>query len=108
MGGLGGMTWREAAKCCVASLVLLLIVTAPMAALRAAAGGAKGTGGFRHVESAADRIFSDVMPVALAVAPFALLVGGVKHFWGDDDAHKWLWGTAIGVVLVLSAKPIAS
>lgn len=112
MGGLGGLTLRESVRYCAMSLPvtlgLLLVVSLPMAALESAGGGAKGKSGFQRTITYIDNVFSDAVLVVLALAPFALLVGAVKHFAGDDDANKWLVGTAFGVGIALTAKAITA
>jgi hypothetical protein len=80
--------------------------TAPMAALRTAAGGTSGTNGFADVSRFLDNLATYVIYLAIPFGALALIAAGGMLIAGNPDGTTWLARTAIGVGIVLLAKGI--
>jgi hypothetical protein len=80
--------------------------TAPMAALRTAAGGTSGTNGFADVSRFLDNLATYVIYLAIPAGALALIAAGGMLIAGNPDGTTWLARTAIGVGIVLLAKGI--
>lgn len=80
--------------------------TAPMAALRKAAGGTSGTNGFADVSRFLDNLATYVIYLAIPAGALALIAAGGMLIAGNPDGTTWLARTAFGVGIVLLAKGI--
>jgi hypothetical protein len=82
--------------------------TAPMAALRTAAGGTNGTNGFADVSHFLDNLATYVIYLAIPAGALGLIAAGGMLITGNPDGTTWLARTAVGVGIVLLAKGIMS
>jgi hypothetical protein len=82
--------------------------TAPMAALRTAAGGTSGTNGFADVSKFLDNLATYVIYLAIPAGALGLIAAGGMLIAGNPDGTTWLVRTAVGVGVVLLAKGIMS
>ncbi|HEV7882607.1 MAG TPA: TrbC/VirB2 family protein [Solirubrobacteraceae bacterium] len=80
--------------------------TAPMAALRTAAGGTNGTNGFADVSRFLDNLATYVIYLAIPAGALGLIAAGGMLIAGNPDGTTWLARTAVGVGIVLLAKGI--
>jgi hypothetical protein len=80
--------------------------TAPMAALRTAAGGTSGTNGFADVSKFLDNLATYVIYLAIPAGALGLIAAGGMLIAGNPDGTTWLARTAVGVGIVLLAKGI--
>ena len=78
------------------------------AALRNAAGGGDGAGGFATLTRYLDRLASFLIPVGGAAAVIGVIVGGCQFIAGSPAATKTLGYVAVGVVIVLGSKGLAA
>jgi hypothetical protein len=80
--------------------------TAPMAALRTAAGGTSGQNGFADVSKFLDNLATYVIYLAIPAGALGLIAAGGMLIAGNPDGTTWLARTAVGVGIVLLAKGI--
>lgn len=80
--------------------------TAPMAALRTAAGGTSGQNGFAEVSKFLDNLATYVIYLAIPAGALGLIAAGGMLIAGNPDGTTWLARTAVGVGIVLLAKGI--
>jgi type IV secretory pathway VirB2 component (pilin) len=78
------------------------------AALRSAAGGERGGGGFGALVRYLDRLASYLIPVGGALAVLGLIYGGAQFMMGSPQAGRTLGCVALGVVIVLGSKGLAA
>jgi hypothetical protein len=78
------------------------------AALRNAAGGGDGAGGFARLTRYLDRLASFLIPVGGAAAVLGLIAGGFMFMAGNPAAQRVLGLVALGVVIVLASKGLAA
>ena len=89
-------------------LALLIAPELADAALKGAAGGGKGGGGFSSLTSYLDKIATYLIPVGGALAVLGLIYGGAMFMSGNPQAGRILGYVAVGVVIVLSSKGLAA
>jgi hypothetical protein len=105
---------RTAVVVTATAIVVSIIITlaAPDAAdagLRAAAGGdGANAGGFARFVRFINRLADYVVPVGGAFSVLGLIWGGILFMTGDARAGRVLGFVALGVGLVLLAKPVAA
>lgn len=95
----------------VAAGCLIALLIAPDladAALKSAAGGARGSGGFSSVTSYLDKVATYLIPVGGALAVLGLIYGGAMFMSGNPQAGRILGYVATGIVIVLSSKGLAA
>jgi hypothetical protein len=92
----------------IALLGRLIAPDAAEAALRSAAGGGSGAGGFGRLVRFIDRLADYAIPVGAAFSVLGLIWGGILLMAGDTRAGRVLGLVAIGVGVVLLSKPIAA
>jgi len=80
--------------------------TAPMAALRTAAGGTSGQNGFADVSRFLDNLATFLIYLAIPAGALGLIAAGGMLIAGNPDGTTWLARTAVGVGIVLLAKGI--
>ena len=96
------------------STLALVLATAAIvpdladAALRSAAGGSKGAGGFAQLTRYLDKLSSYLIPVGASVAVIGLIGGGVMFMFGNPQATRTLGYVALGLVIVLASKGLAA
>lgn len=78
------------------------------AALKNAAGGGAGAGGFAALTRYLDRLATYLIPVGGAGAVLGLIVGGFMFMAGNPGAQRVLGYVAVGVVIVLASKGLAA
>ncbi len=78
------------------------------AALRNAAGGTGGGGGFATLTRYLDRLATYLIPVGGAGAVLGLIAGGFMFMAGNPGAQRVLGYVAVGVVIVLASKGLAA
>lgn len=78
------------------------------AALKNAAGGADGGGGFAALTRYLDRLATYLIPVGAAGAVLGLIAGGFMFMAGNPGAQRVLGYVAVGVVIVLASKGLAA
>jgi hypothetical protein len=88
--------------------MMVAACTAPMAALRTAAGGTSGTNGFADVSRFLDNLATYVIYLAIPAGALGLIAAGGMLIAGNPDGTTWLARTAVGVGIVLLAKGIMS
>jgi type IV secretory pathway VirB2 component (pilin) len=95
---------------CLAGAVLVSLTLPELAdaALRNAAGGGGGEGGFATLTRYLDRLASYLIPVGGAGAVLGLIAGGFMFMAGNPGAQKVLGYVAVGVVIVLASKGLAA
>jgi type IV secretory pathway VirB2 component (pilin) len=95
---------------CVGGAVLAAVAWPELAqaALRNAAGGGRGGGGFAALTRYLDRVASYLIPVGSAAAVLGLIIGGLMFMGGNPAAQKTLGYVALGVVIVLASKGLAA
>jgi hypothetical protein len=91
----------------VVTLCLLEPVTA-QAALRGAAGGSTGSGGFGALISYADKLSTYLIALAVPGAVLGAIAVGFLFMKGDPNAVGWAGRLAVGFIVVVGAKGIAS
>ena len=89
-------------------LLSLALPEAAEAALKNAAGGGDGAGGFARLTRYLDRVASYLIPVGGAGAVLGLICGGFMLMGGNPGAQKVLGYVALGVVIVLASKGLAA
>ena len=96
----------------MAALALVLAVLAgpepASAALRGAAGGNSGGGGFSRFVVFINRLADYTIPIGSAFSVLGLIWGGLLFQAGDQRAGRVLGFVALGVGIVLLSKPIAA
>jgi hypothetical protein len=85
---------------------MLATCTAPMAALKTAAGGTSGSNGFANVSQFLDNLATYVIYLAIPAGALALIAAGGMLIAGNPSGTTWLARTAVGVGIVLLAKGI--
>jgi hypothetical protein len=95
---------------CEAVLLLAWLAVPELAdaALRNAAGGRDGAGGFATLTRYLDRLASYLIPVGGAGAVLGLIAGGFMFMAGNPGAQRVLGYVAVGVVIVLASKGLAA
>jgi type IV secretory pathway VirB2 component (pilin) len=78
------------------------------AALKNAAGGGDGGGGFGALTRYLDRLASFLIPVGGAGAVLGLIAGGFMFMAGNPGAQRVLGYVALGVVIVLASRGLAA
>jgi hypothetical protein len=104
-------TTAIAATAVMAALVLLTALMAPEvanAALKGAAGGGEGQGGFARFVQFINRLADYTIPIGSAFSVLGLIWGGLLFHAGDTRAGRVLGFVALGVGIVLLSKPIAA
>lgn len=96
------------AAVCFVVLVSLAVPEAAEAALRNAAGGSNGGGGFAALTRYLDRLATFLIPVGGAAAALGVILGGCQFIAGNPAAAKTLGYVAVGVVIVLASKGLAA
>jgi len=89
-------------------LVWLAVPELAEAALKNAAGGSSGEGGFATLTRYLDRLASYLIPVGGAGAVLGLIAGGFMFMAGNPGAQRVLGYVAVGVVIVLASKGLAA
>ena len=92
-------------------LSLFTAVAAPdvaSAALKSAAGGGEGQGGFARFVQFINRLADYTIPIGSAFSVLGLIWGGLLFQAGDTRAGRVLGFVALGVGIVLLSKPIAA
>jgi hypothetical protein len=79
-----------------------------LAALRNAAGGTGGGNGFARFVTFINRLVDFLIPVGAAFGVLGVWWGGALLIRGDARAGGVLTGVALGLAVVLLAKPIAA
>jgi type IV secretory pathway VirB2 component (pilin) len=105
------LTPRSAFVLVLSAACVVLALLAPElaeAALRNAAGGGEGAGGFATLTRYLDRLASFLIPVGGAAAVIGVIVGGCQFIAGSPAATKTLGYVAVGVVIVLGSKGLAA
>lgn len=94
----------------VAALMLVLLTSPEVAsaALRSAAGGGSGEGGFARFVQFINRLADYTIPIGSAFSILGLIWGGMLFLAGDTRAGRVLGFVALGVGIVLLSKPIAA
>ena len=93
------------------SVLMLVVLATPdvaSAALRSAAGGGSGDGGFARFVQFINRLADYTIPIGSAFAVLGLIWGGLLFLAGDTRAGRVLGFVALGVGIVLLSKPIAA
>lgn len=90
------------------ALTYLVEPDAANAALRSAAGGKPGDGGFSRFVTFIDRLADWTIPIGSAFSVLGLVWGGLLFQTGDTRAGRVLGFVAVGVGVVLLSKPIAA
>ena len=85
---------------------MVAVASAPMAALRTAAGGTSGQNGFAEVSKFLDNLATYVIYLAIPAGALGLIAAGGMLIAGNPDGTTWLARTALGVGIVLLAKGI--
>jgi hypothetical protein len=91
--------------------VVLAILAGPApasAALRGAAGGKSGGGGFSRFVEFINHLADYTIPIGSAFSVLELIWGGLLFQAGDQRAGRVLGFVALGVGIVLLSKPIAA
>lgn len=91
-----------------AFLIALVTPDVASAALRSAAGGSDGAGGFARFVRFLNRLADYTVPVGGAFSVLGLIWGGILFMVGDARAGRVLGLVALGVGVVLLSKPIAA
>ena len=92
-------------------LVIACYLTMPdgaAAALKGAAGGQSGAGGFGRFVEFLDRVADYTIPIGSAFSVLGLIWGGLLFQAGDTRAGRMLGFVALGLGIVLLSKPIAA
>lgn len=90
------------------ALTVLVAPEVADAALRSAAGGGRGGGGFGALTRYLDRLASYLIPVGGAFAVLGLIYGGGLFMSGSPQAGRVLGYVAVGIVIVLASKGLAA
>jgi hypothetical protein len=98
---------RALAAIAAAALPLAQPIPA-QAALKSAAGASSGSGGFANVVSYADKLATDLIPLAVPLAVLGAIVCGFMYMGGKPEAQSWAVRVAIGFIVVVAAKGIIS
>jgi type IV secretory pathway VirB2 component (pilin) len=99
---------RLCGVCFAGTVLALALPELADAALRNAAGGGHGGGGFAALTRYLDRLASYLIPVGGAGAVLGLMAGGFMFMAGNPGAQKVLGYVALGVVIVLASKGLAA
>ena len=109
------LTPPRASTCLLAALAAVLVAAllliepvCAQAALKTAAGGGSASGGFTTVISYADKIASYLTAFAVPAAVLAAIVVGFMFMSGNPSATTWAGRLAVGFIIVVGAKGIAS
>jgi hypothetical protein len=109
------LTAPRAGSCLLAAIAVAFVAALPLmepasadAALKTAAGGGTTSGGFTTVVSYADKIASYLTAFAVPAAVLAAIVVGFMFMSGNPSATTWAGRLAIGFIIVVGAKGIAS
>jgi hypothetical protein len=78
------------------------------AALKGAAGGATGSGGFTALIAYADKLATYLIALSVPGAVLGAIVVGFLFMKGDSNAVSWAGRLAVGFIIVVGAKGIAS
>ena len=100
-----------AAAVMVMLATVLAVLAAPdvaSAALQTAAGGKPDGDGFARFVHFVNRLADYTIPIGAAFSVLGLIWGGLLFQAGDTRAGRVLGFVAIGVAIVLLAKPIAA
>ena len=92
----------------IITLLTAVLLAPEAAALRNAAGGGGQGGGFGRFVTFINRLADWVIPVGAAFSVLWLVWGGSLLMRGDSRAGQVLGGVAVGLAVVLLAKPIAA
>jgi hypothetical protein len=92
----------------VALIAYLVAPDAAHAALQSAAGGKPGSGGFARFVRFINRLADYTIPIGAAFSVLGLIWGGLLFQAGDTRAGRVLGLVALGVGVILLAKPIAA
>ena len=104
-----GVVAAATAMLAAAVMVALVAPDAADAGLRAAAGGdGAAAGGFSRFVRFINRLADYVVPVGGAFSVLGLIWGGILFMTGDARAGRVLGFVALGVGVVLLAKPVAA
>ena len=93
------------------AVALAVVFAAPdvaSAALRGAAGGGSGEGGFARFVQFINRLADYTIPIGSAFSVLGLIWGGLLFLAGDARAGRVLGFVALGVGIILLSKPIAA
>lgn len=101
---------RGMALACAAGVLLLSFGWPEFAAaaLRSAAGGAHGGGGFNALTRYLDQLASYLIPVGVAGATLGVMVGGAQYISGNPAGVRTLGYVAVGVVIILASKGLVA
>jgi hypothetical protein len=91
-----------------AVLVAVVLPDTASAALKSAAGGGSGEGGFARFVQFINRLADYTIPIGSAFSVLGLIWGGLLFQAGDSRAGRVLGFVALGVGIVLLSKPIAA
>lgn len=95
-------------RAAIAALLLLvasaLVPEVADAALKGAAGGGNGSGGFVVLTRYIDRIATYLIPVGAAIGVLGFIGVGIAFENGDERAGQWAKHIVIGVVVILGSK----
>lgn len=102
------MQARSVLKVATAAMFAVALVecVAPLAALKAAAGGTSGTNGFHEAAQFLDNLATYVIYLAIPAGALALIAAGGMLIAGNPDGQSWIAKTAVGVGIVILAKGI--
>lgn len=101
----------RAALAIAALAVVLATLAGPdpaSGALRGAAGGQSGGGGFSRFVEFINHLADYTIPIGSAFSVLGLIWGGLLFQAGDQRAGRVLGFVALGVGIVLLSKPIAA
>lgn len=109
------LTAPRAGNCLLAAIAIALVAALLLmepasagAALKTAAGGGTTSGGFTTVVSYADKIAGYLTAFAVPAAVLAAIVVGFMFMSGNPSATTWAGRLAVGFIIVVGAKGIAS
>ena len=100
--------WASTLALVAMFVVALAVPDVADAALKSAAGGQRGGGGFAQLTRYLDRLSSYLIPVGASAAVIGLIGGGVMFMFGNPQATKMLGYVAVGLIIVLASKGLAA
>jgi hypothetical protein len=100
--------WLDVLGVATAVLLVIWLVGPELDALRNAAGGGGNGGGFSRFVAFINRLADYLIPVGAAFGVLGVWWGGALLIRGDARAGGVLGGVALGLAVVLLAKPIAA